>query len=456
MGFQCNGIATDDRHEPALEEGQQTVRRLNRIMDHRSWIATGNELSVWLVTPVGKDLREHAKACIPGDNFELRARDGQDRQVTTDQLYGVDNGLRYICVARRQIAKRPMELHVTNRDWHQRCNSLQGTDLGSDHTADLIVGHRDDSPTETFAIGVARVGANADTIASSNRECAKHGLGVARVAAAGDIRTRHHGQHRLVVAHRPGSETFAQVGVQINLSWCHRAHSRRDEDGRQWLRVELKLKLQCRYFRLLLLVRGGLGPDSSRRVTRWLDTAERTERSNMTNPNSPRLPTGIWKLDSATTTIAISLEQLGMFTVRASLAVADSTITMATNDEGDLGGSVKVTVDAASYNSGREKRDRRVHGTNFLDVQTHPTFDFVGTSMEPVETGYLVTGDVTVKGQTSTIVFDVTAIDEDGDRASFTARTTIDRQILGVTTLPSFVIGNTIDVSIAATAIRQS
>ena len=176
----------------------------------------------------------------------------------------------------------------------------------------------------------------------------------------------------------------------------------------------------------------------------------------MTNPTSPSLPTGIWKLDPATTTIATSLKKLGLFTVRADLAVADSTITMATNDEGDLGGSVKIVVDATSFNSGMEKRDQHVLAADFLDVQSHPTFDFVGTSMEPVDSGYLVTGDVTVKGQTSTIVFDVTAIDAEGDRASFMATTTVDRQTLGVNKMPSFVIGNTIAVSVTATAIRQS
>jgi polyisoprenoid-binding protein YceI len=176
----------------------------------------------------------------------------------------------------------------------------------------------------------------------------------------------------------------------------------------------------------------------------------------MTNPTAPSLPTGIWKLDPATTTIATSQKHLGLFTVRANLTVADSTITMAANEEGELGGSVKVVVDAASYNSGMEKRDHCARATDFLDVQEHPTFDFVGTSMEPVASGYRVTGDVTIKGQTSTIVFDVTAIDADGDRASFTATTTVDRQTLGVPKLPSFVIGNAIDVSVAAIAIRQS
>lgn len=63
--------------------------------------------------------------------------------------------------------------------------------------------------------------------------------------------------------------------------------------------------------------------------------------------------------------------------------------------------SVKVTIDAASINTGDSKRDEHLRGADFFDVAKYPTITFESTKITPKgQNKVLVQGKLTMKGVT--------------------------------------------------------
>jgi polyisoprenoid-binding protein YceI len=69
---------------------------------------------------------------------------------------------------------------------------------------------------------------------------------------------------------------------------------------------------------------------------------------------------------------------------------------------------VDVTIQAASIDTGNEKRDADLKSANFFEVDKYPTIAFKSTKVTPNGKDlYLVTGDLTMHGVTKTIVVPV-------------------------------------------------
>ena len=70
--------------------------------------------------------------------------------------------------------------------------------------------------------------------------------------------------------------------------------------------------------------------------------------------------------------------------------------------------SLAITIDAASFDSGNADRDAHVRSGDFLDVEAFPQLTFVSTKVESRGAGeFAVTGDLTIKGITRSVTFDV-------------------------------------------------
>lgn len=72
-------------------------------------------------------------------------------------------------------------------------------------------------------------------------------------------------------------------------------------------------------------------------------------------------------------------------------------------------GTVEVTIGAASVDTDHEARDGHVRGSDFLDVEAHPSMTFTaeGGTATGENTG-TVTGDLTLLGQSRPLTLDVT------------------------------------------------
>ncbi len=76
--------------------------------------------------------------------------------------------------------------------------------------------------------------------------------------------------------------------------------------------------------------------------------------------------------------------------------------------ENPTASKVELTIQAASINTGNEKRDNHLRTADFFDVEKYPTITFKSTKIESKGDGvYDVTGDFTMRGVTKTMKFPV-------------------------------------------------
>jgi polyisoprenoid-binding protein YceI len=142
-----------------------------------------------------------------------------------------------------------------------------------------------------------------------------------------------------------------------------------------------------------------------------------------------------WTLDPAHSAVTFSAKHMMITTVRGSVAIRDFTLDFDPKDI--IGSSVRVSLDAASIDTGQEARDQHLRSADFLDTDTHPTIDFVSTRIEPEGDDYRIHGDLTIRGVTRPVVLEaafggIVPNMQGGSRAAFSATTTIDRDAFGL------------------------
>ncbi len=162
---------------------------------------------------------------------------------------------------------------------------------------------------------------------------------------------------------------------------------------------------------------------------------------------SAALPDGTWNLDPSATTVTVSTKMMSLITVPATLAISSGSISIT---DGQIA-NVEVTADAGSYTSAQKKRNDHISSADFLDAAQHPTITFSASG----GTTSQVSGQVTVKGKSTPLTFNVSSHNVEGDRATFSATTTADRMDLGITKMPGFIIGTQLDITVAAEATTQ-
>ncbi|MBB5121653.1 hypothetical protein AF335_08045 [Streptomyces eurocidicus] len=133
---------------------------------------------------------------------------------------------------------------------------------------------------------------------------------------------------------------------------------------------------------------------------------------------------------------------------------------------------VEAVIDATQVYTGEEHRDAHLRSADFFDCENHPLWTFTGTRVHQASaTEFEVTGDLTIRGVTRPVTFDVTYLGqwdtpwwEDGRdagprrRAGFTATTRIDRQDFGVSwndvvDRGGVVVSDMIDVTVDVEAV---
>ncbi|NEU32207.1 polyisoprenoid-binding protein [bacterium LRH843] len=70
-------------------------------------------------------------------------------------------------------------------------------------------------------------------------------------------------------------------------------------------------------------------------------------------------------------------------------------------------GSIRLTIDVASIDTRNEDRDNHLKSADFFDVEKYSTIDFISTNITRDGENYQVTGDLTIKGVTKPVIFDV-------------------------------------------------
>jgi len=126
--------------------------------------------------------------------------------------------------------------------------------------------------------------------------------------------------------------------------------------------------------------------------------------------------------------------------------------------------SVEFTIQAASIDTGNERRDNDLRSADYLATDTFPEITFVSREVERAGEGRLrITGDLTMRGVTRPVVLeaDVGGIlaTARGRRTAFTATTTIKRQDFGVVfnriVEGAQVVGDDVRITIDFEAVEQ-
>jgi len=146
------------------------------------------------------------------------------------------------------------------------------------------------------------------------------------------------------------------------------------------------------------------------------------------------LTPGMWNVDGSHSSVGFVARHLMVTKVRGRFATFTGSLTVA---DDPLKSSVEASVDMASVSTGDTGRDAHLTNGDFFDIEKYPTMKFVSSSIEPKGHDYILNGDLTVKGVTKPVAFELefdgVATDPWGNtKAGFTAETEISRKEFGL------------------------
>ncbi len=173
---------------------------------------------------------------------------------------------------------------------------------------------------------------------------------------------------------------------------------------------------------------------------------------------------GVYNIDPVHSTVGFIARHLVAAKVRGHFAEFSGVITIGETPETS---SVVASVQAASITTNNEMRDGHLKSADFLDLENHPTLDFRSTSVTPKGNDFVMTGDLTLRGVTKPVSFDLEFLGTGPGVApgttvvGFEARTEIDRRDFSVSfegTLEngSLVVGNKVVLELTIEGVHQA
>jgi polyisoprenoid-binding protein YceI len=170
---------------------------------------------------------------------------------------------------------------------------------------------------------------------------------------------------------------------------------------------------------------------------------------------------GTYSIDTGHSYVGFAVKHFGLSKVKGEFQKFDGTIEVA---DPATASSVEVTIDADSFSSRDDQRDGHVRSADFLDVETYPTLTFRSTGVRQEGDDWVVTGDLTIHGQTRNVElateFEGAIDDPYGmERIAFSAETEIDRTEFGLTwnqalETGGLVVGKKVRINLEVEAVR--
>jgi polyisoprenoid-binding protein YceI len=170
-----------------------------------------------------------------------------------------------------------------------------------------------------------------------------------------------------------------------------------------------------------------------------------------------------WNIDSSHSAAHFTVRHLMITNVRGEFGALSGSVEL------DLAapeqGSVSASIDASTINTRDEKRDAHLRSADFFDVEQHPTMSFQSTAITRAGDGLALTGDLTIRGTTRSVTFQVegpTAPEKDpwgNTRIGATATATIDRRDYGLTWNTALesggvLVGHDVKITIDVSLVR--
>jgi polyisoprenoid-binding protein YceI len=120
----------------------------------------------------------------------------------------------------------------------------------------------------------------------------------------------------------------------------------------------------------------------------------------------PGYVAGTWTIDPVHSEVGFSVRHMMVSKVRGRFTVFSGDIV---TGESPLDSSVTATIDLSSIETGNPDRDNHIRSADFFEVDTHKTMVFRSTGVRLAEDGdgYLLDGELTIKGVTRPITLDL-------------------------------------------------
>lgn len=147
----------------------------------------------------------------------------------------------------------------------------------------------------------------------------------------------------------------------------------------------------------------------------------------------------LWNIDTAHAQANFAARHMMITTVRGSFNKITGTINF--DPANPSAASVEAVIETASMGStGNDQRDGHLKSPDFLDVENFPTITFKSTKVEASADGSTakITGDLTIKGVTKSVVLDSEFLGQGKSPfgttvAGFNGKTKINREDFGLT-----------------------
>ncbi|HQU93996.1 MAG TPA: YceI family protein [Pyrinomonadaceae bacterium] len=146
--------------------------------------------------------------------------------------------------------------------------------------------------------------------------------------------------------------------------------------------------------------------------------------------------TGAYSFDKAHSFIGFKVKHMGLIEVPGFFR--DFTGTVNYDSANPTKSSVEFTAKVTSVDTGVAGRDRHLRTADFFDVEKFPDLTFKSTKVEKKGKGWIVSGDLTMRGVTKpvSIPFEITGFVPGGERSGakigIAGETTINRRDFGV------------------------
>ncbi len=115
----------------------------------------------------------------------------------------------------------------------------------------------------------------------------------------------------------------------------------------------------------------------------------------------------------------------------------------------------------------KRQRDEHLRSADFLDAANYPVLLFESTSVQKIDgERFKVIGNLTIRGVTKPVTLDTEYFGRQkdpwgGERAGFSAKTSVDRKEFGLTfNIPldggGFVVGDRVDITLDVQAVKEA
>ncbi len=171
----------------------------------------------------------------------------------------------------------------------------------------------------------------------------------------------------------------------------------------------------------------------------------------------------LWTLDPSHTSVEFAVKHMGFTTVRGNFTVFGGSAE--TNDKGQLV-KIDATADVSSISTKDPQRDGHLKSADFFDAGTHPTLAFKSTKIEHAGSELVVTGDLTIRGETKSVTLKGEAQQPQKDpwgnqRAAIALEGKISRKEFGLTwnvalEAGGFLVSDDVKITIEAQAVQAA